>query len=128
MDETGIVREMPDMERLRKELWAISINDDDTRKTIQHAWEHHHLLLEPHGAVGWLGLERYLELNPSPVNAIAIETAHPAKFPEEIEQLLGFSPPVPPSIASVEQKQEHYLSMPPDYGAFHQLICEKYGL
>jgi len=128
MDETGVLREMPDMDRLKKELWAVSIGDEDTRKTIRFAWDHHHLLLEPHGAVGWLGLERYLEKHPSSAKAIAVETAHPAKFPEEIEQLLGFSPPVPSSLSGVEQKQEQFLTMPADYGSFHQLIREKYGL
>jgi threonine synthase len=128
MDETGVLREMPDIDRLKKELWALSISDEDTRKTIRFAWDHHHLLLEPHGAVGWLGLERYLEKYPSSAKAIAVETAHPAKLPEEIEQLLGFSPPVPSSLSGVEQKQEQFLTMPADYGSFHQLIREKYGL
>jgi threonine synthase len=127
MDETGTMREMPDMARLNKEIWAVSIDDDDTRRTIQRAWQRHRLLLEPHGAVGWLGLERYLDENPSSLTAISIETAHPAKFPEEIEQLLGFSPPVPSSLAEVEQKEERYLTMPADYGAFHKRILDSYG-
>jgi len=38
MDESGIVREMPDMARLRKELWTVSIDDENTRRTIQRAW------------------------------------------------------------------------------------------
>jgi threonine synthase len=127
MDETGVMREMPDMERIKKELWAIGITDEDTRKTIQSAWKRHRLLLEPHGAVGWLGLERYLQQHPSSAKAISVETAHPAKFPEEIEQLLGFSPEVPSSLAEVECKQEQFSTMPVDYGAFHKLICERYG-
>jgi threonine synthase len=128
MDETGVMREMPDMERMKKELWSTSVDDEDTRKTIRHAWEHHHLLLEPHGAVGWLGLERYFEKHPSSAKAIAVETAHPAKFPDEIEQLLGFSPPAPSSLTEVETKQEKFLTMPADYGAFHQLIRRSYGI
>jgi threonine synthase len=55
-----------------------------------------------------------------------METAHPAKFPEEIEQLLGFSPEVPPALAEVEQKEERYLTMPADYEAFHKLLLERY--
>jgi len=73
-------------------LWAVSITDEETRQTIQRAWQDQHLLLEPHGAVGWLGLERYLAKHPSSSVAVSVETAHPAKFPDEIEQLLGFSP------------------------------------
>ena len=127
MDEAGVLREMPDMARMKKELWAVSVDDDATRKTIQRAWDSHRLLLEPHGAVGWLGLERYLDAHPSSSKAISVETAHPAKFPEEIEQLLGFSPEVPSSLADVEFRKEQYLAMPADYGAFCQLIRETYG-
>ncbi len=127
MDEAGEVREMPDMARMKKELWAISIDDNRTRRTIQRAWEDHHLLMEPHGAVGWTALEEYLSENHSPAVAVSVETAHPAKFPEEIEHLLGFTPEVPATLAEVERKQEQYLEMPNDYAAFHKLLLEKYG-
>jgi threonine synthase len=126
MDEAGVIREMPDMARMRKELWATSINDEDTRNTIQRAWQLNHLLLEPHGAVGWLGLDRYLRANRSEAVAVSVETAHPAKFPEEIERLLGFSPEVPASLAEVERKQEKYRTMANDYEAFRKLLRETY--
>jgi threonine synthase len=126
MDESGGMREMPDMARLNQELWATSVDDEETRRTIQRAWKSRHLLLEPHGAVGWLALERYLEENPSSTIAVSVETAHPAKFPEEIEQLLGFSPEVPPALAEVERKEERFLRMPADYGAFHKLLLQTY--
>ena len=127
MDETGVIREMPDMERMKKELWAVSISDDETRSTIQRAWEKHRVLLEPHGAVGWVALEQYLEKNPTQAIAVSVETAHPAKFPEEIEQLLGFSPEVPETLAEVERKQERYSTMPANYDAFRKLLLDTYG-
>ena len=127
MDETGAIRRMPDMTRLKNELWATSVNDEDTRRTIQSAWQSKRLLLEPHGATGWLGLQRYLDENPSSSTAVSVETAHPAKFPEEIEKLLGFSPKAPPSLAKVEEKKESYLTMPADYKSFRELIQNKYS-
>ncbi|MBN2320375.1 MAG: threonine synthase [Acidobacteria bacterium] len=127
MDETGTIRQMPDMTHMKSELWATGVNDDDTRLTIQSAWQKNRLLLEPHGATGWLGLQRYLDENPSSSTAVCIETAHPAKFPEEIEKLLGFTPEAPPSLAKVEQKKENYRTMPADYNAFRELILETYG-
>ena len=127
MDEAGVIREMPDMARMREELWAISIDDDETRRTMQLAWQKNKLLLEPHGAVGWAGLERYLARNPSSAIAVSVETAHPAKFPEEIEQLLGFSPEVPPALTEVERKEEHFLEMPADYQEFHRVLLKTYS-
>jgi threonine synthase len=128
MDESGSIRQMPDMDRLKKELWAASINDTETRRTIQEAWQAHRLLLEPHGAVGWLGMQRYLEEHSSSAKAVSIETASPAKFPDEIEQLLGFSPEVPASLLEVENKKEQSLKMTADYGAFHKLLLKTYSV
>jgi len=126
LDETGVLKSKPDMERMRKELWATSVTDEETRETIQKTWREHQLLLEPHGAVGWLGLERYLRETSSTTTAFSVETAHPAKFPEEIEKLLGFSPEVPESLSAVETKSEHYLTLPVDYAAFHRLLLNTY--
>jgi threonine synthase len=79
LDETGVLLRKPDMDRMRKELWATSVTDEETRDTVKKAWRKHQLLLEPHGAVGWLGLERYLQETSSAAAAVSVETAHPAK-------------------------------------------------
>jgi threonine synthase len=126
MDETGGLRKNPDMEWMRRDLWAVSISDDETRETIRRAWHERGLLLEPHGAVGWAGLERYLAQYSSKAVAVTVETAHPAKFPEEIERCLGFSPEVPPSLAGLEKRREESLDMPADFPAFHRLLWETY--
>ena len=60
MDETGALREPPDMDALRRDLFAVSVSDEETRATIQETWKRHGVVLEPHGAVGWAGLERFL--------------------------------------------------------------------
>jgi len=126
LDETGVLRREPDMERMKKELWATSVTDEETCDTIQKAWREYGLLLEPHGAVGWLGLERYLRETSSTATAVSVETAHPAKFPEEIEKLLGFSPEVPASLSAVETKPEHYLTLPANYATFHKLLLDTF--
>ncbi len=126
MDETGQIHEKPDLEWMRRELWAASISDLETRETIRRAWQEQHLLLEPHGAVGWAGLEHYQKENVSDSVAVSVETAHPAKFPEEIEKCLGFSPEVPPSLAGLENRVEDCLQMPADYSTFKKILLERY--
>ncbi len=129
MDEVGVIHKPPDIEWMHRELWSVSIDDNETRETIRNAWENHHLLLEPHGAVGWAGLYRFIkeENLPDDLLTVSVETAHPAKFPEEIEGLLGFSPDVPESLSAIENKKEHYLNLPNNYSAFRGLLQEKYG-
>jgi threonine synthase len=127
MDETGTIHRQPDLERLRKDLWAISISEEETRETIKTAWKKHRLLLEPHGAVGWAGMERFIQQESAEGLLVSIETAHPAKFPEEIEQLLLLTPEVPLSLAQLEGKKEDYLQKPSNYKEFQKLLLKRYG-
>ncbi len=128
MDETGAIREQPDMEAMRRDLFAVSISDAETRETIRGAWEKSKVLLEPHGAVGWAGLNRYLS-EPGSGNplCVSIETAHPAKFPEEIQALIGIDPPVPPSLEGIEHKAETWEPLGLDYAEFAALLDMRFG-
>jgi threonine synthase len=129
MDETGKVRRVPDLFRMRRELFSTSVSDGQTRATIKEAWTNHKLLLEPHGAVGWRGYLDYIAAEPASSDspAVVLETAHPAKFPDEIQRLLGFSPDVPPSLAALDGLPEDFDRMPADYGQFQQYLLSRYA-
>ncbi len=128
MNEKGDLSEPADMERMRRDIFAVSIDDDETRRTIGEVWNKHEVMLEPHGAVGWAGLMRYLEQNPhmSDRTAISLETAHPAKFPEEIKVITGRDPELPPSLEGIESAVEHYGRMEADYAAFKDHLQREY--
>jgi len=128
MDETGKIHRAPDLAAMRRDIFSSSISDARTRATIQEAWKQHKLLLEPHGAVAWRGFldwQKTESLGDLP--AAVIETAHPAKFPEEIEKTLGFSPDVPSSIAAAEKLPENYDHMAVDYDKFREYLIAKYA-
>ena len=129
MDETGQVREQPDLKRMRRDLYAVSLSDAETRATIKEAYARYGVILEPHGAVGWAGLTRYMADHPECADrlAISVETAHPAKFPEEIKALLGLDPPVPPSLAGLEQRPESYDTMAAEYGPFCDFLTRRFA-
>jgi threonine synthase len=128
MDETGKIHRQPDMARMRRDLFSTSVSDDRTRATIKQAWTDHRLLLEPHGAVAWRGFLDFIQVEPlgnSP--AVVLETAHPAKFPEEIDRLLGFSPDVPSSMAALDKLSEDYDRMAADYDQFKRYLINNYA-
>ncbi|GAB4304040.1 MAG: threonine synthase [Myxococcota bacterium] len=127
MDEQGNLKKSPNMERLRNEIYAISISDDETRETIKRAWERDKLLLEPHGAVGWAGLSHYIEESGEEGLCISVETAHPAKFPEEIVALLGFEPDAPPALKKLDNMDERYISIKADYNEFKKLLIKRFS-
>ncbi len=104
MDEKGIIHKSPDIERLKKEMYAVSITDVETRSTIEKVYKQHKIIIEPHGAVGWIGLQHYFADNPPENNpqqlTVTLETAHPAKFPVEIKEILAIDPELPECIAT----------------------------
>jgi threonine synthase len=149
MDEQGKVTKEPDFAAMRRDIYSASIDDEGTRQAIKDAWSEYKTMLEPHGAVGWAGLQKYLgdqgqrdegtkgqsggsghwiprSLDPSMPLCISIETAHPAKFPEEIQRLLGVDPPLPPSLAGLDAKPEHYEHGSNDYGWFKDFLARKF--
>ena len=128
MDETGLIKEPPRLDQMQRDLYAVSVDDEQTRATIRRAFEEFRLLLEPHGAVGWAGLLRYLdEKKPKPEPlCVSVETAHPAKFPDEIKSLIGLDPPLPLALQGLEDKTENYETMAVDYQAFKKFVAERF--
>lgn len=129
MDEKGNILKPADMETMRKEIWSISITDEQTRKTIKEAYDTYGVVLEPHGAVGWAGLMDYLKAEPSTVPdqlCASLETAHPAKFPQEIMKILSIDPELPQSLQGIEEKPELFGEISNDYGDFKKYLMETF--
>lgn len=127
MDEAGKVIKYPDLAAMQRELFTVSISDDETRKTIADAWQQHKVMLEPHGAVGWAALLTFLSKGYRPGLAISIETAHPAKFPEEIKKLLGIEPELPTSLAGLDAKPESFEEGSNDYAWFRDFLVKRFS-
>ncbi|HRW33094.1 threonine synthase [Methanothrix sp.] len=122
MDETGQVARQPDLSAMREEIYAVSISDEETRQTIREAYSQYKVLLEPHGAVGWAGLVRYLKEFGDWSPAVSLETADPAKFPDEIVRLTGVNPSLPPAMASLDEKEENFLKMDGSYASLKDYL------
>ena len=128
MNESGNIISPPDLARIRNDFFAVSISDEITRETIASSYEKHRILLEPHGAVAWKGLEIYMA-NELPASEdeniyVALETAHPAKFPDEIFRILNFIPSAPSSLDRIRTLEEEYLSLRNDYSEFKNYILK----
>jgi len=123
MDETGKIHQMPDLAAMRQDLFSSSISDDRTRETIREVWNSYKLLLEAHGAVAWAGFEDWQKTEPlNGLPAVILETANPAKFPEEIEQTIGFAPDVPEVMIATNKLPEDFDRMRADYPTFKQYL------
>ena len=131
MDEKGNIYQAPDLARMRRDFYGVSADNEATRHTIREAWKKYKLLLEPHGAVGWYGLMTYLgkfgKNHKKSQLYVSLETAHPAKFPEEINQLLNIDPALPKSLENLDDKPEFLDRIELNYSAFKRYLTEKYA-
>jgi len=122
VDRVGRVHLYPDLEEMRRHIFSVSVTDEQTRKTIKNVYDRYNVVLEQHGAVGWAGLEAYLNKTPDKKLAICLETAHPAKFPEEIQKLLGLTLPLPDSMKDIDQREGSAVSIANNYDEFKNYL------
>ena len=109
---------------LKNSLSSYSISDGETRKTIKDVFEKENYLTDPHGAVAYTALQNYLELHPGQKGYI-LETAHPVKFYDVVEPVIGQKVPVPESVKSILHKQKVSLLMNPDFNDLKEYLLTK---
>jgi len=95
---------------LKEDLSSYSFDDATTKAAISEVYEKTSYVMDPHGAVGYLGLETFLENNPE-YYGIFLETAHPVKFLETVENVIGKKLEIPESIQSILQKKKQSIKI-----------------
>ncbi len=93
---------------LDKELTSYSFTDAETIASLQKVYTEDNYLCDPHGAVGYLGLKKYLK-DKENLTGVFLETAHPVKFADSIVNNLKIEIPIPDQIQVVlhgEKKAE----------------------
>jgi threonine synthase len=91
-------------------LNSVSISDAETSETIRRVRNEHGYLLDPHGAVGFLALERWLADHPKE-SGYLLETAHPVKFPDSVEAATGEIVPVPEQVRPLMSARKKSTNM-----------------
>ncbi len=95
--QPGVIDRMPDMERIRNDIYTVSVSNREHYETIRDVYEKYGVILDPHGAVGWKALEHY-NGKKHDIPAVVYETADPGKFPEDIRKAIDINPKTPPGI------------------------------
>jgi threonine synthase len=94
-----------DFKKLSAFISSYSFSDPKTIGAMKHLYDSYKYIADPHGAVGYLGLVEYLKTNPN-LQAIFLETAHPVKFLEIVENTIGEKIPLPKQIAAIINKEK----------------------
>jgi threonine synthase len=127
MDETGKINMMPDLAAMRRDVFSSSISDERTVAGIRDFWNQFQLLLEPHGSVAWQGLLDWTAEEPlGNTPAVIVETANPAKFPVEVQKVVGWEPDVPANMLASLKLPENFDRMDADYEKFKAYLIARH--
>ena len=109
---------------LQDVLTSYSISDDTTIETLQQVYTTYKYLLDPHGAVAYAGLKKYLAQYPFQ-KGIFLETAHPVKFYDVVEPVIHAKVPLPASVQALLGKEKISIKMEPDYDTLKNYLLMK---
>jgi threonine synthase len=93
-----------DFDTLKANLSSYSYTDDETRAALLELYNDFNYVADPHGAVGYLGAKDYLKENDAHV--VFLETAHPTKFLDVVEDVIRENIDLPPQIEAVMHKEK----------------------
>ncbi len=97
---------------IRKDVEGFSFTDDETRAAMSMVFENTGYVPDPHGAIGYLGIKEYLKNNNA--TGVFLETAHPAKFLDVVQEVVG-ELEIPERLKSYLSKEKKSIEMGKDY-------------
>ena len=109
---------------IKEEIKGYAYTDDVTKKAIKEVYEKYNYIIDPHGAVGYLALKKYLDQNPSH-NGVVLETAHYSKFKETVDTELEFTTEVPERLAILEKRKKEAKQITAEYNLLKSYLLEK---
>ncbi len=106
---------------MQKEITGYSFTDNETRETMRKVFIAYNYKLDPHGAIGYLGLKKFQAHNPNTVG-VFLETAHPAKFLEVVESTLQTKIAMPQSLDRFLHGKKESVKCKSDFESFKILL------
>ena len=101
-----------DLQKLRKNISGFRFDDKSTKEGMRSLFNSHNYLSDPHSAVGYLGLKKYMAINNiENVNGIFISTAHSIKFKDVVENAIDTNIDYPKSIKDILVKEKKSSSI-----------------
>ena len=109
-------------EKISSLISGATYSDDQIRDTMRQCYKDTGYILDPHGACGYRALKE--GLRPGEVG-IFCETAHPAKFKEKVDDILGIDIPIPERLQAFMKGTKQSVPMSKDYRDFKKYLLSK---
>ena len=110
---------------IKELIKSYSFNDDQTREAIKEIKDKYDYIIDPHGAVGYLGLKKFYEKNGSEFSGIILETAHPAKFKNIVDEVLNQNITLPDELEKCIKKEKHSIKISNKFEDLKEYLLNK---
>ena len=109
-------------ERIVSLISGATYDDEHIRQTMRQCYEETGYILDPHGACGYQALVDGLKDGET---GVFCETAHPAKFKEKVDEILGIDVEIPARLAAFMKGKKQSEPMSKDFVDFKQYLLKQ---
>lgn len=109
-------------EAITKEISGEAYTDEQIRETVQAVYNETGYLLDPHGACGYRALAEQLQ---SGETGVFLETAHPAKFLQTVESIIGVEVQIPEKLQAFMKGKKESVPMEKDFASFKSYLMKQ---
>ena len=109
-------------EAISSEISGETYTDEQIRETVQKAYEETGYLLDPHGACGYRALAEGLKPGET---GVFLETAHPAKFLQTVESIIGTQVSIPEKLQAFMRGTKQSIPMSKDFTSFKAYLMKQ---
>jgi len=109
-------------EAIKNDISGCTYTDEQISETLLDCYRKHGYLLDPHGAVGYRALSEYLE---SDEVGVFLETAHPAKFKDTVDRILGEDISIPEKLQAFMKGTKQSINLPKDFASFKAFLMNE---
>ncbi|CAN5348914.1 threonine synthase [soil metagenome] len=114
-----------DLAEVKKDLEGVAFTDDETSEAMNQVYQDYKYILDPHGAVGFLGLKKYLENHQGKFTGVFLGTAHPAKFLDVLESKLASKVNIPDRLQDLLNKEKKSVPLSTQYQELRNFLLNQ---
>lgn len=109
-------------ERITSLISGATYTDNDIRETMKECYKENGYILDPHGACGYRALKELLKPGEK---GVFCETAHPAKFKEKVDEIIGIDVEIPKRLADFMKGTKQSIPMDKDFAGFKEFLMRQ---
>ena len=112
--------------KIKENMLSWSFSEKETASLILDINDRYNYLLDPHSAIGLLGIYKYLQFNSNKSNNVFLGTAHPAKFCDVIEPIINKKVELPNRLSKLLSKEKKSIEIKNDYNEFYDYLIKTF--